>query len=156
MLHHQRLNQRRLETVRDLTEELQDVQLLHLLDINNHSRNHRHLILVHLKQLLIAYQVCVCTCVRICAWYVRACVCVCVYFLYICHVYISSYVISYLKKRIAFTGNLVNLHKGGVSDKIQQLLNTLKVCLHSIIVTVCYPLNTETKEKSQADRGILC
>lgn len=26
------------------------------------------------------------------------------------------------------TGNLVNLRKGGVSDKIQQLLNTLKVC----------------------------
>ena len=34
---------------------------------------------------------------------------------------------------INITGNLVNLHKGGVSDKIQQLLNTLKVYLHQFM-----------------------
>lgn len=47
----------------------------------------------------------------------------CITFIHLIHIY----QFSYLKESIPFTGNLVNLHKGGVSDKIQQLLNTLKV-----------------------------
>ena len=164
-VHHHLQASLQVEVIRGLTEELEGVWLLHLLGIlnsnNSHSNDHHHLILVHLKQLLIVYQVCVCVtvclcvcvCVCVCVCLcvcVSVCVCVCVCvclcvsvcvsmsvsvclcvcaWLHLCIVYNSLK--SCTHDNNCLIGNLVNLRKGGVSDKIQQLLNTLKVCLHT-------------------------